>query len=92
VSGLYAYDIASSAALHTVGPTQSVRVTACNLEWFPRSPLASRSPPSLHEGRLDPPGGAALDIVSSREIPDKGLRNRWPTARLIVVHGSAEIL
>jgi hypothetical protein len=34
---------------------------------------------------LDPAWGAALNDVRSREIPDKGLRNRWP-------FGSAEIL
>jgi hypothetical protein len=43
---------------------------------------------------LDPPRVAALDVVSSREIPDKGLRNRWPnhSSNLFVAEGSAEIL
>jgi len=34
---------------------------------------------------LDPIEAAALNEARSREIPDKGLRNRWPI-------GSAEIL
>ena len=58
VSGLYAHDIASSAALHTVGPTQSVRVTACNPERV--SPLAA-DPPARRQasmrGGLTLPGG-----------------------------------
>jgi hypothetical protein len=33
-------------------------------------------------------------VLSSREIPDKGLRNRWPDhpSNLFVAEGSAEIL
>src|SRR5712691_3712163 len=52
-----------------------------------RAPLrlgCSRQPP-VCQPPLDPAGGPALNEARSREIPDKGLRNRWPI-------GSAEIL
>ncbi len=50
--------------------------------------------PSYGRHPLDPPGLAALDVASSREIPDKGLRNRWPNrpSNAYVAEGSAEIL
>jgi hypothetical protein len=58
---------------------------------------ASSEESSCHP--LDPRRAAALDVARSREIPDKGLRNRWPgnLAESVfridpVVAGSAEIL
>jgi hypothetical protein len=93
VSSPYAYDGASSAALHKVGPTQSVRVTACNPEWV--SPLAADPPargrPSIRGGLTLPGGGIKYRQFQGdpRQGAEKPLANRLD---LIVADGSAEIL